>query len=132
MDLSGRPGNRRPLRRRQLRNTNHRRPLATGRRGLSRQPRSYRRRYAGQEGKPHLDEGVQGAVETETRTTRDLDGQLSDRHRVSLPESNARNVQVDRPRARSETQMRVLISGAGPAGLTAAYWLGRYGFRPTI
>jgi len=35
-------------------------------------------------------------------------------------------------RARSETQMRVLISGAGPAGLTAAYWLRRYGFSPTI
>jgi hypothetical protein len=29
--------------------------------------------------------------------------------------------------ARFETQMRVLISGAGPAGLTAAYWLRRYG-----
>jgi 2-polyprenyl-6-methoxyphenol hydroxylase-like FAD-dependent oxidoreductase len=28
--------------------------------------------------------------------------------------------------------MRVLISGAGPAGLTAAYWLRRYGYRPTI
>src|SRR5262245_9269947 len=28
--------------------------------------------------------------------------------------------------------MRVLISGAGPAGLTAAYWLRRYGFTPTI
>jgi 2-polyprenyl-6-methoxyphenol hydroxylase-like FAD-dependent oxidoreductase len=28
--------------------------------------------------------------------------------------------------------MRVLISGAGPAGLTAAYWLRRYGFAPTI
>ena len=26
----------------------------------------------------------------------------------------------------------VLISGAGPAGLTAAYWLQRYGFTPTI
>src|SRR6516165_728684 len=33
---------------------------------------------------------------------------------------------------RNETQMRVLISGAGPAGLTAAYWLRRYGYRPTI
>lgn len=28
--------------------------------------------------------------------------------------------------------MRVLISGAGPAGLTAAYWLRRYGYTPTI
>jgi len=28
--------------------------------------------------------------------------------------------------------MKVLISGAGPAGLTAAYWLKRYGFNPTI
>ena len=28
--------------------------------------------------------------------------------------------------------MKVLISGAGPAGLTAAYWLKRYGFSPTI
>lgn len=28
--------------------------------------------------------------------------------------------------------MRVLISGAGPAGLTAAYWLRRYGYHPTI
>src|SRR5262245_4638963 len=28
--------------------------------------------------------------------------------------------------------MRVLISGAGPAGLTVAYWLRRYGFTPTI
>src|SRR5262245_548606 len=28
--------------------------------------------------------------------------------------------------------MKVLISGAGPAGLTAAYWLRRYGYRPTI
>src|SRR5215813_15309764 len=28
--------------------------------------------------------------------------------------------------------MRVVISGAGPAGLTAAYWLRRYGFSPTI
>src|SRR5262249_8096120 len=34
--------------------------------------------------------------------------------------------------ARFETHMRVLISGAGPAGLTAAYWLRRYGFSPTI
>src|SRR5262245_35823208 len=30
------------------------------------------------------------------------------------------------------TQMKVLISGAGPAGLTAAYWLKRYGYHPTI
>jgi 2-polyprenyl-6-methoxyphenol hydroxylase-like FAD-dependent oxidoreductase len=28
--------------------------------------------------------------------------------------------------------MKVLISGAGPAGLTAAYWLKRYGYDPTI
>jgi 2-polyprenyl-6-methoxyphenol hydroxylase-like FAD-dependent oxidoreductase len=28
--------------------------------------------------------------------------------------------------------MKVLISGAGPAGLTAAYWLRRYVFSPTI
>ncbi len=28
--------------------------------------------------------------------------------------------------------MNVLISGAGPAGLTAAYWLRRYGLSPTI
>ena len=28
--------------------------------------------------------------------------------------------------------MKVLISGAGPAGLTAAYWLKRYRFTPTI
>ncbi len=28
--------------------------------------------------------------------------------------------------------MDVLISGAGPAGLTTAYWLRRYGFTPTI
>lgn len=28
--------------------------------------------------------------------------------------------------------MRVLISGAGVAGLTVAYWLKRYGFTPTI
>ena len=28
--------------------------------------------------------------------------------------------------------MKVLISGAGPAGLAAAYWLKRYGFTPTI
>jgi 2-polyprenyl-6-methoxyphenol hydroxylase-like FAD-dependent oxidoreductase len=34
--------------------------------------------------------------------------------------------------ARFETQMNVLISGAGPAGLTAAYWLRCYGYRPTI
>lgn len=28
--------------------------------------------------------------------------------------------------------MKVLISGAGPAGLTAAYWLKRYGHAPTV
>lgn len=28
--------------------------------------------------------------------------------------------------------MRILISGAGPAGLTAAYWLKRYGYTPTV
>jgi 2-polyprenyl-6-methoxyphenol hydroxylase-like FAD-dependent oxidoreductase len=26
----------------------------------------------------------------------------------------------------------VLISGAGPAGLTLAYWLSRHGFTPTV
>jgi 2-polyprenyl-6-methoxyphenol hydroxylase-like FAD-dependent oxidoreductase len=31
-----------------------------------------------------------------------------------------------------EEQMRVLISGAGIAGLTTAYWVRRYGFTPTI
>jgi hypothetical protein len=30
--------------------------------------------------KPHLDEGVQATMERETRTARDLDDQLSDRH----------------------------------------------------
>src|SRR5215831_2515930 len=33
---------------------------------------------------------------------------------------------------RVETRMNILISGAGPAGITAAYWLRRYGFTPTI
>lgn len=28
--------------------------------------------------------------------------------------------------------MKILISGAGPAGLSAAYWLKKYGFKPTI
>jgi len=28
--------------------------------------------------------------------------------------------------------MRVLISGAGPAGLSVAYWLKKYGFKPTL
>lgn len=28
--------------------------------------------------------------------------------------------------------MKILISGAGPAGLTVAYWLRRYGYHPTI
>jgi 2-polyprenyl-6-methoxyphenol hydroxylase-like FAD-dependent oxidoreductase len=28
--------------------------------------------------------------------------------------------------------MDILISGAGPAGLTTAHWLRRYGFTPTI
>src|SRR5262245_56320324 len=28
--------------------------------------------------------------------------------------------------------MDILISGAGIAGLTAAHWLSRYGYRPTI
>jgi 2-polyprenyl-6-methoxyphenol hydroxylase-like FAD-dependent oxidoreductase len=32
----------------------------------------------------------------------------------------------------SRHRLNVLISGAGPAGLTAAYWLRRYGYRPTI
>jgi len=31
-----------------------------------------------------------------------------------------------------KTQMNVVISGAGPAGLTAAYWLKRYGYNVTI
>lgn len=30
------------------------------------------------------------------------------------------------------TLMNILISGTGPAGLTAAYWLRRYGYTPTI
>lgn len=30
------------------------------------------------------------------------------------------------------SKMRVLISGAGVAGLTTAYWLSRYGYTPTI
>src|SRR5262249_8684683 len=34
--------------------------------------------------------------------------------------------------ARLEAQMKIVISGAGPAGLTAAYWLRRYGFSATI
>jgi 2-polyprenyl-6-methoxyphenol hydroxylase-like FAD-dependent oxidoreductase len=36
------------------------------------------------------------------------------------------------PYADSEEQMKVLISGAGIAGLTVAYWLSRYGFTPTV
>jgi 2-polyprenyl-6-methoxyphenol hydroxylase-like FAD-dependent oxidoreductase len=35
-------------------------------------------------------------------------------------------------RSSREEHMRVLISGAGLAGLTSAYWLRRYGFTPTI
>jgi 2-polyprenyl-6-methoxyphenol hydroxylase-like FAD-dependent oxidoreductase len=38
----------------------------------------------------------------------------------------------DTIQARLEMLMNVLISGAAPAGLPAAYWLRRYGFRPTI
>lgn len=32
----------------------------------------------------------------------------------------------------NESPMNILISGAGPAGLTAAYWLKKYGLNPTI
>jgi 2-polyprenyl-6-methoxyphenol hydroxylase-like FAD-dependent oxidoreductase len=39
---------------------------------------------------------------------------------------------VSESAGRFKTQMKVLISGAGPAGLTAAYWLRRYGYDPTI
>jgi heterodisulfide reductase subunit A-like polyferredoxin len=35
-------------------------------------------------------------------------------------------------RLHHEQQMRALISGAGIAGLTVAYWLRRYGFTPII
>jgi 2-polyprenyl-6-methoxyphenol hydroxylase-like FAD-dependent oxidoreductase len=40
--------------------------------------------------------------------------------------------QVLSERPHREDYMRVLISGAGLAGLTTAYWLRRYGFTPTI
>ena len=40
---------------------------------------------------------------------------------------------ADRAPGRSRAQHRnVLISGAGPAGLTLAYWLSRHGFSPTL
>ena len=37
-----------------------------------------------------------------------------------------------RARSRGDGQKRVLISGAGIAGPTLAYWLARYGMRPTL
>ena len=40
---------------------------------------------------------------------------------------------ADRAPGRSRAQRgNVLISGAGPAGLTLAYWLSRHGFCPTV
>ena len=40
---------------------------------------------------------------------------------------------ADRAPGRSRAHCRnVLISGAGPAGLTLAYWLSTYGFSPTV
>ena len=40
---------------------------------------------------------------------------------------------ADRAPGRSRAQRRnVLVSGAGPAGLTLAYWLSRHGFSPTL
>ena len=40
---------------------------------------------------------------------------------------------ADRAPGRSRAQRgNVLISGAGPAGLTLAYWLSRHGFSPTV
>jgi 2-polyprenyl-6-methoxyphenol hydroxylase-like FAD-dependent oxidoreductase len=44
----------------------------------------------------------------------------------------AHNFQTLSGRRHREDHMRVLISGAGMAGLTVAYWLRRYGFTPTI
>jgi len=48
------------------------------------------------------------------------------------PEIRRANSNLLSGRRHHEQQMRVLISGAGIAGLTVAYWLRRYGFTATI